>query len=206
MDGVWERQIRTARRILNTLLREHGSRLDDESLQILMCEVESIIKSRPLTVISSDVKNPYPLSPNQILTMKTSIVLPPPGKFQRNDVYMRVVALASCSVPLQPVLVAIETGVLTNASGWAKWNNVKRNLKVDEVVLVTDENAPRKVWPMGVVTRGEPVSKGLVRSVVLRTYTTELHRPFNKLILMLTEEERMDATQDTEKVAEKLTQ
>ena len=103
-------------------------------------------------------------------------------------------------------MVAIETGVLTNASGWAKWNNVNRNLKVADYVLVRDENAPRNVWPMGVVTRGEPVSKGLVRSVVLRTYTTELHRPFNKLILMLTEEERMDATQDTEEVAEKLTQ
>ena len=89
MGEVWERQIRTARRILNTLLREHGSHLDDESLQTLMCVLESINKSRPLTVMSSDVKDPYPLSPNQILTMKTSIVLPTPGKFQRNDVYMR---------------------------------------------------------------------------------------------------------------------
>ena len=26
MGGVWERQIRTTRRILDTLLREHGSR------------------------------------------------------------------------------------------------------------------------------------------------------------------------------------
>ena len=86
---VWERQMRTARRILDTLLREHGSRIDYESLQTVMCEVESIINSRPLTVISSDVKDPYPLSPNQILTMKTCIVLPPPGKFQRNDVYKR---------------------------------------------------------------------------------------------------------------------
>lgn len=60
MGGVWERQIRTARRILDTLLREHGSRLDGESLQTLMCEIESIINSRLLTVISSDVKDPYP--------------------------------------------------------------------------------------------------------------------------------------------------
>ena len=60
MGEVWERQIRTARRILNTLLREHGSHLDDESLQTLMCVVESINKSRPLTVMSSDVKDPYP--------------------------------------------------------------------------------------------------------------------------------------------------
>ena len=91
MGGVWERQLRTTRRIPDTLLREHGYRLNDESLQTLMCEVESIIQfnSRPLTLTSSDAKDPLPLTPSQILTMKTSIVLPPPGKFQRNDVYMR---------------------------------------------------------------------------------------------------------------------
>ena len=77
MGGVWERQIRTVRKILCFLLHEHGGRLDDESLQTLMCEVESIINSRPLTAISSDVKDPIPLSPGQILTMKTSVVLPP---------------------------------------------------------------------------------------------------------------------------------
>jgi len=77
MGGVWERQIRTARRILDSLLCEHASRLDDESLKTLMCEVKSIINSRPLPVISSDVKDPILLSRNQILTMKTSIVLPP---------------------------------------------------------------------------------------------------------------------------------
>ena len=63
----------------------------------------------------------------------------------------------------------------------AKWNKVKRNLKVDDVVLVRDENAPRNNWPMGVVTRVEPDSKGLVRSVVLRTHTTELRRPVTLL-------------------------
>ena len=59
---------------------------------------------------------------------------------------------------------------------------------------------------MGVVTKVEPDSKGLVRSVVLRMHTTELHRPVTKLILMLTAEERMDATQDIEEVADKLVQ
>ena len=205
MGGVWERQIRTTRRILDTLLHEHGSRLDDESLQTLMREVESILNSRPLTVISSDVKDPYPLSPNQILTMKTSIVLPPPGKFQRNDIYMRRrwrLVQYLCNL----FWSRWKREYLPTLQERAKWNKVKRNLKVDDIVLVRDENAPQNVWPMGVVTRVEPDSKGLVRSVVLRTHTTELHRPVNKLILMLTAEERMDAIQDTEEVAEKLTQ
>ena len=205
MGGVWERQIRTARRILDTLLREHGSRLDDESLQTLMCEVESIINSRPLTIISSDVKDPYPLSPNQILTMKTGIVLPPPGKFQRNDVYMRR-RWRRVQYLCNLFWSRWKREYLPTLQERAKWNKVKRNLKVDDVVLVRDENAPRNVWPMGVVTKVEPDSKGLVRSVVLRTHTTELHRPVNKLILMLTAEERMDATQDIEDVADKLVQ
>ena len=78
MGGVWERQIRTVRRILATLLHEHTGRLDDESLHTLFCEVEDIINSRPLTTL--------PLSPSQILTMKTSVVLPSPGQFQHNEV------------------------------------------------------------------------------------------------------------------------
>ena len=190
---------------LDTLLRERGNRLDDESLQTLMCEVESIINSRPLTVISSDVKDPYPLSPNQILTMKTSIVLPPPGKFQRNDVYMRR-RWRRVQYLCNLFWSRWKREYLPTLQERAKWNKVKRNLKVDDVVLVRDENAPRNVWPMGVVTRVEPDSKGLVRSVVLRTHTTELHRPVNKLILMLTAEERMDATQDKDEVTDKLTQ
>ncbi|XP_078384040.1 uncharacterized protein LOC144666486 [Oculina patagonica] len=202
MGGVWERQIRTTRRILATLLREHGNRLDDESLETLMCEVESIINSRPLTVISSDVNDPYPLSPNQILTMKTSIVLPPPGKFQRNDVYMRR-RWRRVQYLCNLFWSRWKREYLPMLQERPKWNKVKRNLKVNDVVLVKDENAPRNVWPMGVVTRVQPDSKGLVRSVVLRTQTTELHRPVNKLILMLTAEERMDATQDMEEVADK---
>ena len=84
MGGAWEQQIRTVRRILATLIHEHTGCFDDESLHTLLCEVESIINSRPLTVIYSDVKDPLPLSPSQILTMKTSVVLPPPNNNNNN--------------------------------------------------------------------------------------------------------------------------
>ena len=49
MGGIWERQIRTTRKVLTILLHEHGSRLDDESFRTLLSEVEAIINSRPLT-------------------------------------------------------------------------------------------------------------------------------------------------------------
>lgn len=134
--------------------------------------------------------------------MKTSIVLPPPGKYQQNDVYMRrhwrrVQYL--CNL----FWLRWKREYLPTLQERTKWNKVKRNLKVNDVVLVRDENAPRNIWPVGVVTSVYSDSKGLFRSVILRMYTTELHRPVNKLILMLTAEERMDATQDMKKVADK---
>ena len=56
------------------------------------------------------------------------------------------------------------------------------------------------------MTKVEPNANDFVRSVVLKTHTTALQRPVNKLILMLNEEERMDATQDKDAVADKLTE
>ena len=81
MGGVWERQIRTIRKVLS-------NRLDDESLRTLLCKVEAIMNSRPLMFTWSDPDDLNPLTPNHLLTMKTGIVLSPPEIFQCSDVYM----------------------------------------------------------------------------------------------------------------------
>ncbi|XP_067664246.1 cartilage matrix protein-like [Haliotis asinina] len=45
--GVWERVIRTVRKVLYSLLHQQVIRLDDQCLVTLFCEVESIINGRP---------------------------------------------------------------------------------------------------------------------------------------------------------------
>ena len=90
MGGVWERQIQTVRSVLSALLYDHGRQLDDESLQTLMVEAESIVNSRPLTTYETTCKEtPDLLTPNHLLTQKSQVVLPPPGVFQRADLYSR---------------------------------------------------------------------------------------------------------------------
>ena len=44
--------------------------LTDESLTTLFCEVENVMNSRPLTIVSSDKKNLNPITPNQLLKPK----------------------------------------------------------------------------------------------------------------------------------------
>lgn len=81
--GVWERQIHTVWRIFSTLVKEQT--LTDDSLQTLMCEVESIINNPPITSPSDDLES---LTPNHLLLM---IVQPnmPPGTFSKDNLYAR---------------------------------------------------------------------------------------------------------------------
>ena len=89
MGGVWERQVKTTRKVLSGLMEEYGYCLDEEPFRTLMCEVEAIINSRPLMTVSGEPNDLEPLTPNHILTTKSTVILPPPGKFQNSDVYMR---------------------------------------------------------------------------------------------------------------------
>ena len=69
--GAWERQIRTVRRILQPLLKNHGQRLNTEDLRTLMYECMNIVNSRPLGVQSlTDPLSLPPITPNHLLQMR----------------------------------------------------------------------------------------------------------------------------------------
>ena len=188
MGGVWERMIRSARKILTALLHEHGTRLDTDSFHTLLCEVEAIINSRPITNVSDDPDDLEPLTPNHILTGKSVVTIPPPGVFQREDVYMRrrwrrVQYLANLfwSRWRNEYLLLLQSR--------QKWNVRQRNMMKGDVVLVRDDTAPRSDWKLGLVEETENDQSGDVRAVTIKTHTTQLRRPINKLVLLVAADE-----------------
>jgi hypothetical protein len=189
MGGVWERQIRTIRQVLAGILHEHGERLGDESFQTLLCEVEAIVNSRPITFVSNDADDLQPLSPNNLLTMKSTIILPPPGNFQREYIYMRrrwrrVQYLANLfwSRRRKEYLVTLQNR--------QKWINQKRKIAIGDIVIIKEENQPRGSWSMGRVIVTESDKEGFIRSVTVKTSTTEIRRPIHKLVVLLKVEEQ----------------
>ena len=84
MGEVWERQIRTVRKVLSTLLKEQ--RLSDETFITLLCEVEAIVNNRPITSLSDDVNDLQPLKPNHLLMLREAPRLPPCQSDQK-DMY-----------------------------------------------------------------------------------------------------------------------
>ena len=178
--GVWERLIRIIKKILYSITKEQT--LDDESLQTALCEVEAIMNDRPITILSEDAKDPEPLTPNHLLQMKRMPTLPP-GLFDKGDLFARrrwkqIQYIADLfwkrwTREYLPLLQERQ-----------KWNEVKRNLKCGDIMLIIDESSPRNSWPMGRITEIFPDKQGHVRRVKIKTQNGTLERPITKLCLL----------------------
>lgn len=204
MGGVWERQIKTVRSVLTGLLENHGNQLDDESLRTLMIEAEAIVNSRPLT--TDDLTDPDSqdvLTPNHLLTMKSSIILAPPGNFQRADVYSkkrwrRVQQLAD------EFWQRWRKSYLQSLQTRQKWTTPMKNIEVGDIVILKDDSVPRNCWKLAHVETTYPDADGYVRKVKVavadqsqdvkgkRTGATVsyLERPIHGLILLMSHKEQ----------------
>lgn len=178
MGGVWERMIRTTRKILTPLLKDQT--VDDEGLTTLFCMVESIINGRPLTVNSDDPGDLVALTPNDLLLPGTPML--PQGIFEERDLYCRrrwrqIQYLANVFWRrwMKEYLPTLQVR--------SKWLESKRNLTEGDIVLLVEETA-RSSWPLARVLETYPGEDGHVRSAKVKTQFTTLVRPVTKMCLL----------------------
>ena len=65
-----------------------------------------------------------------------------------------------------------------------KWNTDKRNVRIDDVVMLADHNAVRGKWTIGKIINVYPGSDGKVRNVKVKTVDSELSRPITKIVVI----------------------
>ncbi|CAM1322565.1 Uncharacterised protein at_DN1167 [Pycnogonum litorale] len=179
--GIWERQIRTVRAIFSAMLKDVKV-LDDDSFSTLMTEVEAIINSRPLTAVSSCPFS-VPLSPSNLLTLRETVIMPPPGVFQSSDLYCRrrwrrVQHLANV------FWQRWRREVLLQMQERSKWQRKLPTLRVGDIVLLKDDSTPRNQWSIAKVS--ETIGHENVRQVKLRLPSGDIAlRPISRVVLLL---------------------
>jgi len=179
MGGVWERQIRTVRRVLAGLAPEED--LTDEGLRTLFCSVESIINSRPISSHSADPADPEPLTPNHLLLQRAFPI--PPGVYSDADRYSRrrwrqVQYLADI------FWERWRKEYLPQLRAATKWQGPRRNVAEGDLVLIIEPPLARNQWRWGRVVAVHPGEDNLVRTVTLKTKDGELVRPIAKLCML----------------------
>ena len=179
MGGVWERLIGVVKRVMVAVL-PRTVRLTDEILETVFCEIEAIVNGRPLTKLNDDPNDPTPITPNHLLLMRNSSSHPP-GRFDREHLRNRWRHVQHLANQFWRKWLKFYLPELQRRS---KWVNPVENIAIGDLVLLSDENTPRNLWPLAIVKDVIFGRDGLVRSIKVKTRTTEFVRPVTKVILL----------------------
>ena len=148
-------------------------------LYTIVTDIESSINQRPLTHQSQDPKDPEALTPSHLALGRS---LAPFPLLQSSD--------CSPSVRyryLERLLSSFwkrwTTEYLPRLQERNKWKRQAPDLQVGDVVLMTEDNIPRRAWPLGLVVELLPGKDGLVRTVKVKTAKGIYSRPVQRLHL-----------------------
>lgn len=156
------------------------------------------INSRPLTTdCITDPQSPEPLTPNHLLTLKSSVPLPPPGKFVEADLYARK-RWRRVQYLVEQFWCRWKKEYLANISLRQCWHTPRRNVTKGDVVIIKEEELPRNEWRLGRVLDVCKDEDGLVRKVKVQignrklgkqgqrlVSPTILERPIHKLVVLV---------------------
>ncbi|XP_072174553.1 uncharacterized protein [Diadema setosum] len=171
MGGIWERMIRSIRRILKNMTGEQV--VCQEVLTTTLTEIEGILNARPLTRISMEANDEEPLTPNHLLLLRSNPNVPP-GVFNKDDNYGRrrwrqVQYLASI------FWKRWHKEYLSLLQERQRWTRPKQNLAKDDLVLLIDDNLPCGQWSLGKVVEVYPGRDGRSQEIgVMELWSLEL--------------------------------
>ncbi|KAL7841401.1 hypothetical protein SRHO_G00250920 [Serrasalmus rhombeus] len=154
--GVWEREIRSIKEALYKTVGEQP--VQEEILQTVLLEVESILNSRPLGYVSSDIADTDPVTHNLLLMGRLDsalpqVIYPQSVKFsQRKWRHAQVLADQFWSAFIRHYLPSLQARV--------KWFKSSPGIPVGVVVLVVDPQQPRVQWPIGKIVKVHPSRDG----------------------------------------------
>ena len=175
--GVFESLIKSAKKALRAILGD--AEITDEELHTAICGAEGLLNSRPITYVSSSSDDIVPLTPSHFLVGHLG------GQFAPEADHEEIFSLKKRWRRIQQLIGQFwkrwRKEFLPSLNVRGKWFNPKRELAVDDVVLVVEPNAKRGEWPLGRVLDIYRGADNLIRVVKVRVGNNEYTRPVHRL-------------------------
>ncbi|XP_063436301.1 uncharacterized protein LOC134717737 [Mytilus trossulus] len=185
--GMWERMIGLTKISLKKVLgRAH---VNNETLRTVLTEIEATLNDRPVTYISTDIRDPEPLTPSHLIHGRRITTLPY-GSLKSAIDNINICELTHTNLNNQAIR---QRQLIKNF--WTRWKGEYltslreyhqragvdvRKIKEGDVVQIHDESK-RVHWKLGVVQDTIKGKDGLVRVAMVRTKTGITNRPVTKL-------------------------
>ena len=178
--GWWERFCRAVKEPLRKVLGK--ALLAFTELNTLLVKIEGVINSSPLTAVSDDHRDPSPITPAHLAIGRPLNQLPDVSQENPEESSRRILERY---LYLQRLLNHYwkrwKQECLHLLTVRNKWHKEEPPLQVGDVVLVSEDNVSRGKWPLARVTQVHPGRDGLVRTAAVRTETSVLNRPVQRL-------------------------
>ncbi|GFT96961.1 integrase catalytic domain-containing protein [Trichonephila clavipes] len=140
--GFWERLVGMLKNVLRKVLGKAS--LNEEELNTLLCDAESIINSRPITYLSEDPKDLVALTPAMFLQEIREIGVPDFDMIDSKKLERRFIYRVKIRKDLRNRFRNEYLGLLKDYSKVRKEASVKDG----DIVLIGDNDVKRINWPM----------------------------------------------------------
>ena len=174
-SGIWEAAVKSFEHHLRRVVGQQL--LTFEQLYTFITEVEAILISRPLTLISSDPNDHTVLSPGHYLIGNSLTSLPEVNFI--NTPYNRLSLWQLIQNMKQDFWARWHKEYLNELNIRHRWSQGSHRIQEGSLVLIKKDNLPPLWWLMGRETR--PGSDGVVRVVRIKTLKGVIERNVRKL-------------------------
>ena len=178
-NGCAEALVKSCKRALKKAIGEQV--LTPFELYTCLLEVGNLVNQRPIGRVPNDPDDGKYLCPNDMLLGRATSEVPQ-GPFNDTKNPRRRVEFVQKIVDSfwhrwsRDVLPALVTR--------KAWHTERRNVEVDDLVVMADNNAIRGKWTIGRVIEVHPRTDGRVRNVKVKTPAGEYSRPVTKIAVI----------------------
>lgn len=175
--GLWESAVKSIKHHLRRILGL--AHLTYEEMSTCLIQVEAILNSRPLTPLSTDPSDLYPLTPAHFLIGRSLTSLPHPQVSNQNvsslKRYQRIEHLK------QQFWNRFSNEYIFYLQQRTKWTDSDGMLEEGTMVVLKEKLAPPLMWPLGRIVRLIPGRDGISRVADVKTKKGIVRRAYNTI-------------------------
>lgn len=183
--GIWEAAVKSVKYHMKRIL--NGQTLTFERYQTILLGAAAVLNSRPLVALTDDPTDLNYITPAH--AVRGNRAIQPLTRNLSEIPLSRVKQEKITDKLLQDFWQVWRKEYLNTLQTRYKWNRREENLKEGDVVLIKEDNVPPNNWPMARVIEAIADSEGLVRTVRLKSKSSEYWRPVQVLVRLLPEHE-----------------
>lgn len=178
--GLWEAGIKSTKYHLKRVIGQ--STLTYEELSTVLTQIEACLNSRPISQLSTNPHDPFPLTPGHFLVGEPLLLVPDVNYEQSNISSLKRWQFTQRMV--QDFWRRWSQEYLIQFLNRYRWAYQKPEPNIGDIVLVKEDGLPPGKWLFGLIVQKFPGMDGITRVVNIKCKDSVIKRAVSKLCVL----------------------